>query len=93
MSKAMKMYVTRIAKQLQKFEDDDQGKLETGDIITLVIGLIVLAIMLPVAISELIGVNTTAWPTAVAAVWDLMPILAVLAGLVMLSVGYVSKKR
>lgn len=83
--------VTKFDEQLKTFENDERGALEVNSIISLVIGLIVLAIMLPVALTEIMGVDTTTWDSSVAAVWDLLPILAVLAGLVMIVAAY--KKR
>jgi len=83
--------VAKFDKQLESFEKDPRGSLEVNAIISLVIGLIVLAIMLPVALTEIMGVDTTTWDSSVAAVWDLLPILAVLAGLVMI-VGAYKKK-
>lgn len=77
---------------LKKFEESESGELTVNNVIALVVGLIVLAIMLPVAIDEISGVNTTGWSTSVAAVWDLLPIIAVLAGLVMITSAYMKKK-
>ena len=77
---------------IKEFEEAADGQLSVGNIISLVIGLIVLAIMLPVALTELMDVDTTGWATSVAAVWDLLPILAVLGGLVMI-VGYASMRK
>ena len=77
---------------IKEFEEAADGQLSVGNIISLVIGLIVLAIMLPVALTELMDVDTTGWNASVAAVWDLLPILAVLGGLVMI-VGYASMRK
>lgn len=79
-------------RSIKEFENAEDGQLSVGNIISLVIGLIVLAIMLPVALTELMNVNTSGWDTSVAAVWDLLPILAVLGGLVMI-VGYASMRK
>jgi hypothetical protein len=83
--------VAKFDEQLESFEKDPRGSLEVNTIISLVIGLIVLAIMLPVALNEIMGVDTTTWDSSVAAVWDLLPILAVLAGLVMIVGAYKRK--
>lgn len=78
----------RFEKGFAKLESDEAGALEVNTIIGLVVGLIVLAIMLPVALTEIMNVNTTTWDPSVAAVWDLLPVLAVLAGLVMIVAAY-----
>lgn len=83
--------VAKFDEQLESFEKDPCGSLEVNAIISLVIGLIVLAIMLPVALNEIMGVDTTTWDSSVAAVWNLLPILAVLAGLVMIVGAYKRK--
>jgi hypothetical protein len=64
-----------------KFKNDG-GMLSTGAIISLVIGLVVLAALLPTAITSLNGANTTGWTTTQTAIWAVLGII-VLAVVVM----------
>lgn len=89
--KNIEQSIARLEKSIDGLEADEAGALEVNAIISLVVGLIVLSIMLPVALTEIMDVNTTGWDSSVASVWGLLPVLAVLAGLVMIVAAY--KKR
>lgn len=84
--------IKKLDEEVEKFENDEAGELSVDKIIALVIGIFVLAAMLPEALSSIFAVDTTTWPASVAAIWDLMPLLIVLAGLVMI-VGYTKMRK
>ena len=51
-------------------------------IIGLAVGGLVLAILLPLAITEILGANTTGWNDSVSTVWTvLLPVLMVIAAI------------
>lgn len=78
--------------KIQSFENDEAGKLDTDTVLGLVVGIIAVAVAIPIAIGRLSGANTTGWSTDVIAIWDMLPIFAVLAVLVMIA-AYVKGKK
>lgn len=62
---------------------DDRGQTDASGAVNLVVALVVGALMaaflLPIAIDELATVDTTGWPSGASAMWDILPIMVVLA--------------
>lgn len=50
-----------------------------GLVVALLVGSLMAAFLLPVAISELVSVDTTNWSDGTVALWDILPLLIVLA--------------
>jgi hypothetical protein len=48
-------------------------------VVALTVGGIVAAFLLPVAINELVNVDTTNWSSGAASLWDIMDLIVVLA--------------
>ncbi len=78
----------QISKQVRRFIDDTRAEGMEGKIIGLVVALIITAAVLPVAIEQLVAVDTANWSTAGGALWPLLEIFAVLA-IVILVIRYV----
>lgn len=66
---------------VQKFKNDG-GMLSTGAIIGLVIGVVVLAALLPTAIQSINAANTTGWTETQVAIWGILGLI-ILAVVVM----------
>lgn len=64
---------------------------EDIDIVDLFIVLFVGAILLPIAISEFVGANTTGWGTTLVTVWDNIPIIGLVGVLVGMLYKYIRK--
>lgn len=84
--------IDKIQYELEKFDSDESGKLDTDTVLGLVVGIIAVAVAVPIAISRLSSANTTGWSSDVVAIWDMLPIFAVLAVLVLIA-AYVKGKR
>lgn len=50
-----------------------------GIVVALLVGALMAAFLLPVAISELISADTTSWSSGTVALWDILPLMIVLA--------------
>jgi hypothetical protein len=72
------METTRL---VQKFKNDG-GMLSTGAIISLVIGVVILAALLPTAIDSINNANTTGWDATQQAIWAILGLI-ILAVVVM----------
>jgi hypothetical protein len=59
--------------------------------IGLAIGITVMSAVIPGSFSSLFDINTTGWPTAVVALFDVIPIV-ILAGIVMVFYGWYKNK-
>jgi uncharacterized Tic20 family protein len=77
-----------------KFHRDEAGQVDfsPSNIIGLVISMLILAILAPVAISELVDVDTSSWSTTTQTVWDMLPIFAVIGFLLMILAPTVYKR-
>jgi hypothetical protein len=52
---------------------------ETAKIVSIAVGLLVLAVLFPVAMSQIVSANTSGWNSAVAVVFStLTPVLAII---------------
>ena len=79
-------------KQVKNFIlENDRGTIAASSIISLVIALIVLAIMMPIALTEFFLANTSGWDTSVLRLWEIIPIFAII-GIVLAVVGTVKEK-
>lgn len=48
-------------------------------VVALVVGALMAAFLLPIAIDELVSVDTSGWTGGAAALWDILPVMIVLA--------------
>lgn len=48
-------------------------------VVALVVGGLMAAFLLPIAIDEIVAVDTTGWDGGAAALWDILPVMIVLA--------------
>jgi len=48
-------------------------------IVAIVVAAILAAYLLPLAVTELAGVGTEEWPEGAAAMWDILPVIVILA--------------
>lgn len=48
-------------------------------VVALVVGGLMAAFLLPIAIDEIAGVDTTSWDNGAAALWNILPVMIVLA--------------
>jgi hypothetical protein len=65
---------------------------QRGDISDLALGIILIAIFIPVAFAIFLDVDTTNWDPAVAGLWDKVPLFAIVAIIVVLF-AYVRKHK
>lgn len=72
---------TETTRLVQKFKNDG-GMMSTGAIIGLVIGIVILAALMPTAISAINDANTTGWDASQAAIWSILGLI-ILAVVVM----------
>lgn len=65
------------------FTDDESGQVSAnravGLVVALTVGGLVAAFLLPVAIDELVAVDTTNWGSGASSIWDIMDLIVVLA--------------
>lgn len=60
-------------------------------VVALVVGGLMAAFLLPIAIDEIVAVDTTNWTNGAAALWDILPVMIVLA-IFLFFVGVALKK-
>lgn len=48
-------------------------------VVTLFVGALMASILLPIAIDEIVGVDTSAWDTSTQTLWDLLPVVIILS--------------
>ncbi len=72
-----------LAPNLMEAQDRGQMTGGAGAAVNLVVALVVAALMaaflLPIAIDELVSVDTTSWSDGAAALWEILPVMVVLA--------------
>lgn len=63
--------------------ETDRGQTSAGQAVSLVVGLmvggLVAAFLLPVAIDEIVGVDTSSWGSGASSLWDVLDVIIVLA--------------
>lgn len=65
-----------------------RGQVTPGTIVMLAVGFLLVAILTPIAMTELVGANTTGWNTAVKTVFSvLLPVLYIIG----VAIAYVPK--
>lgn len=71
---------------------DMQGKMSKiiGVVMALVVGLLLTAFLLPIAIDEVFGVDTSAWNQNVIDIWELLPVIGAIV-LVLAFIGMAMK--
>lgn len=60
-------------------------------VVTLTVAAIVAAFLIPVAINELVGVDTTGWGSGASSLWEIMDLIIVLA-IFLFMIGLALKK-
>jgi len=86
--KVVKTIFKSLKKFLLRFIHDTKGAMSTGAIIGIGIGLFLFGIFFPLAMTEIMGANTTGWPTGVTTIFQTaLPILGIIA----VAVGYIRK--
>ena len=60
-----------------KYGMNDAGMLSTGSIIGLVIGVVILAALLPTAINAINDANTSGWDATQASIWGVLGIIII----------------
>jgi hypothetical protein len=61
----------------------------TRKIANLTIEILLIAILLPIAISQFMSVNTASWDANLATIWKLIPLLAILG----IALGFITRLR
>jgi len=75
---------------IRRFIDDKRGVMSTSAIIGIGIGLFLFGIFFPLAMTEIMGANTTGWPTGVTTIFQTaLPILGIIA----VAVGYIRREK
>lgn len=73
----------RSGKRLAFSGGSDRGQVSAqravGLVVALTVGGLVAAFLLPVAISEIVGVETSSWGSGASSLWDIMDLIIVLA--------------
>ena len=70
---------------------DNKASLAPSTIISLAIALIIMAIMIPIALSEFFLANTTGWGASTLRLWEIIPIFVIIT-IVMSVIGVVKEK-
>ena len=68
----------------KSFLGDTSGQMQMADravsiVVAIVVAGLLAAFLLPIAIEEITAVETTDWDSGAAALWDILPIMIVLA--------------
>lgn len=74
----MNIFEKAIAK-LEQMRIDEKGDMSPNKIIGLAISVIVMASVLPEALSTLFNVSTAGWSTGAVALWDALPLIIIAA--------------
>lgn len=76
----------RLRRQVQtakKLHGDNRARSEATRAVSLVVGLmvagLVAAFLLPVAIDEIVAVDTSSWGSGASSIWDILDVIVVLA--------------
>lgn len=89
LSKRAMGWLANHAPIVHAFAINKRGAVSYGDIITLGVSLFVMAIVFPLAMTEITGANTTGWETAVVTIFTvLLPIL----GIISVAIRYLPKR-
>jgi len=64
--------------KFKKFIEDIKAELSIGKVIMLVLGVYVVAALIPGAITTLTGANTTGWDTSTVALWGIIPLIVII---------------
>jgi hypothetical protein len=83
----MNIFEKAIAK-MEKMQENDNGEMSPNAIIGLAISVIVMAAVLPSALTTLFNTTTAVWSTGAVALWTALP-LVIIAAVV---VAYYSRK-
>ena len=83
MNEVMKqMKVWHLRNRMINWLNDHRGTGLTALIIEVSISLIVMAFVVPIAMEQFLGANTTGWSSAESSIWNAIPIFAFLAFLI-----------
>jgi uncharacterized membrane protein YgaE (UPF0421/DUF939 family) len=68
---------------IRQFMSDNRAQTGAGDAVDVVVGLVVAGLMaaylLPLAIEEIVNIDTTSWTNGAGELWELLPVMIVLA--------------
>ena len=72
------------AKSAYEFKRADRGQMTGADsavnlVVALVVGGLMAAFLLPIAIDEIATVDTSSWTSGASAMWEILPVMIVLA--------------
>lgn len=75
--------------KLEKMKTDDKGTMTPNAIIGMAISVLIVAAVLPDAITALFNVSTAGWSSGTVAIWNVLP-LVIIAAIV---ISYYSAKK
>lgn len=61
-----------------KFDADDAAAMSTSEMISLLVGTVVLVALLPTIMTDLVGINTSGWGTTETTLIQLLPVIVAL---------------
>jgi len=65
--------------KFKKFVEDIKAELTIGKIIMLVLGVYVIAALIPGAITTLSNTSTTGWDASTIALWGIIPLIVIIS--------------
>lgn len=81
----MRRWLKTARNRVEQFGSDSRGQVDTGAsaavevVVGLVVGGLMAAFLLPLAIEEIVDVDTGDWGSGAAELWELLPVMIVLA--------------
>lgn len=74
----------KAAESAYEFKRADRGQMTGADnavnlVVALVVGGLMAAFLLPIAIDEIATVDTSSWTSGASALWEILPVMIVLA--------------
>ena len=84
----MNIFEKAISK-LESLKDNDKAAMTPNAVIGLAISVLIVAAVLPDAISALFNVSTVGWSTGTVAIWNVLPLIIIAA----IALSYYSVKK
>jgi small-conductance mechanosensitive channel len=87
----------KAAESAYQFKRADRGQMTGADsavnlVVALVVGGLMAAFLLPIAIDEIATVDTSSWTSGAASLWEILPVMIVLA-IFLFFVGMAVRRR
>jgi hypothetical protein len=79
-------------KKLKDFVDDTRAEITVGKVILMAIALFIMAAILPSAISDIEGANTTGWGEGTKALWGILALIAIVVIVLYMLPSWVRKR-